>query len=205
MKTKAPPCPQLSWEMCKHSFTCTVSPPPTLIRHENGTFELKRRFKPEKLIWKCRLCPRFSVDCRKRSCYDNHVILLSEFCSHKSKMNADYCVFKFLWYVFRVKTAFSSFRSGALRRGPTAGINKWSICSHKLDTEKRVEKTTRSRVFLTNFEVSEIWFKAVSSVWYSFYMEIKANFKAENEIVKSKCVMAMSVFVWLNLMLLNED
>ena len=109
-----------------------LSLPSLLIRHENGAFELKSRFKPEKLIWKCRLCPRFSVDCRKRSCYDNHVILLSEFCSHKSKRNADYCLFKFLWYVFRVKTAFSSFRSGVGRRGPTAGINKWSICSHKL-------------------------------------------------------------------------
>ena len=73
-----------------------LSLPSTLIRHEKVAFKLKRRFKPaEELIWKCRLCPRFSVDCRKRSCFDNHVFLLSEFSSHKSKMNADYCVLNF--------------------------------------------------------------------------------------------------------------
>ena len=120
-----------------------LSLPSTLIRHENGTFELKRRFKPaEELIWKCWLCPRFSVDCWKRSCYDNHVILLSEFSPHKSKMNADYCVFKFLWYFFRVnETPFSNFRTGAVRRGPKTGINKLPIRSHKLAYTKRKEIT----------------------------------------------------------------
>ena len=40
-------------------------------------------------------------------------------------------------------------------------------------TEKRVENTTRSRVFLTNFEVFHLVIKAVSMLWYitSIFLE----------------------------------
>ena len=48
--------------------------------------------------------------------------------------------------VFRVKTPFSSFSSGAFRRGPEAGINKWSIRSHKLAYSKRKEITSMKGV-----------------------------------------------------------
>ena len=46
-----------------------------------------------------------------------------------------------IWCVFRIKIPFSCFRSGAVRRGPTAGINKCSIRSYKLAYSKRKEIT----------------------------------------------------------------
>ena len=66
-----------------------------------------------------------------------------------------------IWCVFRVKTLFSGFSSGALRTGPKAVINKWLIRSHKLAYSKRKEiQLWRALTFSNYFKSVVDWQKS---------------------------------------------
>ena len=143
MKTKAPPRPQFSWEMCKHSFTCSVKS--TVYTNPSR----KRSFGIEMLVQ-----TGGGTDLKMSSFRVFQSGLSEVFSNTNPKWLVIIAFLNFsgvVWTenvrcVFRVKTPFSSFSSGAFRRGPEAGINKWSIRSHKLAYSKRKEITSMKGV-----------------------------------------------------------
>ena len=137
MKTKTPLPPQLSWEMCKHSFTCTVKS--TLYTNPSR----KRSFRIETLL-KTRetdlKMPSFRVFPSGLSeVFSNTILKWSVIIAFLNFSGVVWT--ENIWWVFRVNIPFSIFHPGALWRGRKAGINKWPIRSHKSAYSKRKEIT----------------------------------------------------------------
>ena len=133
MKTKAPPRPQFSWEMCKHSFTCTVKSAVYTNPSRKRSFRIETAFQTGE------------TDLTMSSLRVFQSGLSEVFSNTNPKWPVIVAFLNFsgvvwtenIWCVFKVKTPFSSFRSGAVRRGLEAWINNLLIRSHKLTYSKK--------------------------------------------------------------------